>query len=554
MKRFNRKLLCLLLAICMSISPSMVVAAQTASVPAAKADFSYIVPEAVIAGVAYPQRVLAHPDMELMPKEIIEAAGLKEWGFNPLEIESVLVMVAPPSPEMPVPGFGVVVRFAKPISLDDLKPGFTQGAKKGEMSGRPCLIGKAPMAPSFFMSGDKTLLISPAPMLKHIIDNFEAPKAQPVSRIESLISKADKESDLAVVADIQSVGPMLMGLLNSNPVPPPFAPVKRLPELISSAKIQAKVTGKQSIDLELTTKDEASAKEVAEIVNKLIDTGIAMLQAEMAKDMSKNDDPIQKAAVQYFRRISKPIAKPFRPTLDGKLVKFHLNQAKNQQAMQIGVLVALLLPAVQAAREAARRAASCNNLKQIALGMHNYTSAKKDFPQRANFDKNGKPLLSWRVHILPYIEQQELYSKFKLDEPWDSPHNKKLIPLMPQIYRNPSSPFPVNNGKADYLVPTGPGSIFEGQNKTRFRDITDGTSHTILAVEVDPDHAVTWTKPDDLKYDKTNPMAHLGKAHPGGFNAVFADGSVLFISNSIDSEVLLMLFQMNDGQPILRDF
>src|SRR5438477_2970944 len=104
----------------------------------------------------------------------------------------------------------------------------------------------------------------------------------------------------------------------------------------------------------------------------------------------------------------------------------------------IAVLIALLLPAVQSAREAARRAQCVHNLKQIGLAMHNYRSANDAFPMPAITDKNGKPLLSWRVAILPFIEQGELYNKFHTDEPWDSPHNKALLKEMPPTYLCPS--------------------------------------------------------------------------------------------------------------------
>ena len=78
-----------------------------------------------------------------------------------------------------------------------------------------------------------------------------------------------------------------------------------------------------------------------------------------------------------------------------------------------------------------------NNLKQIALAMHNFHAGNNAFPRPAILDEKGKPLLSWRVAILPYIDQQALYDKFKLDEPWDSPHNKALLKEMPAIYRCP---------------------------------------------------------------------------------------------------------------------
>jgi len=103
------------------------------------------------------------------------------------------------------------------------------------------------------------------------------------------------------------------------------------------------------------------------------------------------------------------------------------------------IAVALLLPAVQAARESARRMQGSNNLKQQLLAMHNFHDTHNGFPAAYSTNKDGKPLLSWRVHILPYIEQQPLYNEFKLDEPWDSEHNKKLIAKMPQVFRSPNS-------------------------------------------------------------------------------------------------------------------
>ena len=100
----------------------------------------------------------------------------------------------------------------------------------------------------------------------------------------------------------------------------------------------------------------------------------------------------------------------------------------------IAVLIALLLPAVQAAREAARRIQCVNNLKQLGLAMHNYHDANGFFPQDSVDAKTGKPLLSWRVHLLPYMEEALLYQSFKLDEPWDSEHNIKLLDKLPKVF------------------------------------------------------------------------------------------------------------------------
>src|SRR5439155_1388856 len=120
------------------------------------------------------------------------------------------------------------------------------------------------------------------------------------------------------------------------------------------------------------------------------------------------------------------------------------------------------------------------------------------FPAAAVYDKDGKAILSWRVLILPYIEQDRLYRKFRLNEPWDSPHNKKLLEMMPKTYAAP-------NAKGDppytthYQVFVGPGAGFEGKRGLRIGDFTDGTSNTILVAEAA--RAVPWTKPEDLPYD-----------------------------------------------------
>ncbi|MBC7820403.1 MAG: DUF1559 domain-containing protein, partial [Planctomycetaceae bacterium] len=128
----------------------------------------------------------------------------------------------------------------------------------------------------------------------------------------------------------------------------------------------------------------------------------------------------------------------------------------------VAIGAALLLPAVQQAREAARRAQSKNNLKQIAIAMHNYHDVTKAFPPAANVDAKGKKLLSWRVHILPYVDQAPLYKQFHLDEPWDSEHNKQFIKQIPPVYVQPTHADLAKDGKTVYLVPTGEGTAFEG--------------------------------------------------------------------------------------------
>ncbi len=212
------------------------------------------------------------------------------------------------------------------------------------------------------------------------------------------------------------------------------------------------------------------------------------------------------------------------------------------------VAVALLLPAVQSARQAARRAQSANNLKQIALAMHNYHDTYKNFPAAYSVGKDGKPLLSWRVHILPFIEQNELYKQFHLDEPWDSEHNKTLIAKMPMVYRSPA--VPLEPGKTTYLTVRGERTIFPGGKPMGMQHITDGTSNTIMTVEANPQRAVIWTRPDDFEPDPQDPMKGLLGVWPGGFLVGMADGSVQFLPQTMDRKALGFLFDRADGNAV----
>jgi hypothetical protein len=170
-----------------------------------------------------------------------------------------------------------------------------------------------------------------------------------------------------------------------------------------------------------------------------------------------------------------------------------------------------------------------NNLKQILLALHNHESTYGRFPSNS-YDKDGKPLLSWRVHILPFIEQQPLYQAFKLDEPWDSPHNLPLSQTVVKVFTVPGRP--AEPGHTYFRGFIGPKDVkpeyrpwlIEGDSKgVSIVNITDGTSNTIVVVEAAD--SVPWSKPDDLRYNGVMPLPTLG-GPTGLFLAGFADGSV----------------------------
>ena len=208
----------------------------------------------------------------------------------------------------------------------------------------------------------------------------------------------------------------------------------------------------------------------------------------------------------------------------------------------VAMLIALLLPAIQAAREAARRNASTNNLKQIGLALHNYHDVYRSFPPQATLDANGQPLLSWRVLILPYLEEQALYSQFKLDEPWDSSHNRPLMDLMPETYESPSSG-PEQSSTTFYQMPVGPGTVFSDPTKKVSGRSFQGLRNVIFVVEADSDRAVNWTEPQDLPFDPNKPAQGVGHLRSGGiFLVLHGDGSVSPLASDTDPATLRLMF------------
>lgn len=222
-----------------------------------------------------------------------------------------------------------------------------------------------------------------------------------------------------------------------------------------------------------------------------------------------------------------------------------------ETAEAAALLESLALPLEEALSRTWRRE-SMNRVRQFGLAMHNYHDIHNSLPAQGSVDASGRPLLSWRVHILPHIGQRELFRRFRLDEPWDSPHNRQLIEQMPDIYRSPASRLK-DKGLTNYVFPVGEETVCPGRQGIHFREITDGTSNTVLLLEVDDDHAVIWTKPADLPYDLEQPTKGLGGLYKDVFVAVFCDGAGHFLSVDADPDALRAIFTRAGGEIISWD-
>jgi prepilin-type processing-associated H-X9-DG protein len=225
-----------------------------------------------------------------------------------------------------------------------------------------------------------------------------------------------------------------------------------------------------------------------------------------------------------------------------------------------GIMVALLIPAVQAAREAARRISCNNNLKQIGLAMHNYATRYNCFPPAYIPDKNGKPMHSWRVLILPFMEEgQFVYSQYRFNEPWNSPHNRALAAQMPRVYACPTEGA-FGGSETSYAMIVGPHTISDGPTPRTYAAIKDGLSNTIMVVEATEAH-INWLEPRDLDVEKmqfqigggSNAYSRkneISSPHSNGANVLFCDGSVHFLSSNTSPKKIEAMTTIDGGERV----
>jgi Protein of unknown function (DUF1559) len=234
----------------------------------------------------------------------------------------------------------------------------------------------------------------------------------------------------------------------------------------------------------------------------------------------------------------------------GGVVVYFMVRAVRQAADQVQTVM-------QGAMEAEQ---SRQNLSQIGSAIQKHHDAVSSFPNNS-YDTSGKtarPLLSWRVHILPYLGEDALYKQFKLDEPWDSENNKKLIAKMPAVYASPEARKLAGEGKTFYRGFSAPRGIFEKPPpggggpppKVNIASVVDGTSNTILVI--DAGEAVEWTKPDDLDFSPGRPRLALGGAYPNFpvIMVLMADGTVKQMNRTVPDETLRLLIDRQDGKVI----
>jgi len=201
-------------------------------------------------------------------------------------------------------------------------------------------------------------------------------------------------------------------------------------------------------------------------------------------------------------------------------------------------------------RNAVARTGTGSKLRQVYDALELYANDNNGkYPPPYTKSAQGAPLLSWRVLILPYIEQQNLFNKFNQNEPWDGPTNKPLLSYMPKMYLS-SGNSEVNIAfKTTFLAPVSKETVFSPAGGVMKNAISDGLSNTILVADVDDDFAMEWTRPVDLNVNAQNPALGLTNSNPAGFMALFCDGSVKVAPNRPLPNVWAM-FTIGGGEQV----
>jgi prepilin-type processing-associated H-X9-DG protein len=208
-------------------------------------------------------------------------------------------------------------------------------------------------------------------------------------------------------------------------------------------------------------------------------------------------------------------------------------------------------------RTPSRRAICNNNLRSIALALQQYEATFGCFPPPYIADASGKPMHSWRVLILPYLDLGSLHKQYNFNEPWDGPNNRKLHDAVLPIYSCPSRSKNQSATDTSYVVIVGNETMWPGTKRISLTTIAagDGASKTIMLAEVH-DSGIHWMEPRDLHLTQMAPTINapsgqgISSGHTGGANVAFADGHTQFLPSTMPAETLRALLTINGKETI----
>ncbi|KLU01527.1 hypothetical protein RISK_006683 [Rhodopirellula islandica] len=483
---------------------------------------------------------------QLFPTEVFRVQAMETVGFDPMEVREIRASFAL-SPTTGQPEFGGVVTVDGSVDEAVLLEALDVNAQSMQLGGRT-VYQVQPSPPVVLCQLEKNAADSEVWYIGTLeyMDRVVAAKAEVIEAergpLPNRVANLPARDGVSLVVEMQSIRPMVSGLaMNAaGSLPPRLQPLGQIPGLTDAVLLHLGLIDEAtSMELTVVAIDDSAAEQIESIVQDSLIEAEAMADAAIQRELNASEmSPAMRQATEaYAERVSALVKEAIQPNRVGTDLSIAIESKMG--IASTGVLVGLLLPAVQAAREAARRMQSSNNIKQIMLAMHNHHAAFGELPFSAIVDDDGNPLLSWRVALLPFQDENELYQQFRLDEPWDSEHNLPLAQQIPSVYQPPGAIVPP--GHTIYQAVVGDAIGLKPRQRTGFREFLDGLSNSVLVLETNAEQAVVWTKPEDIAIDLDDPLKGLGQAWQGGFHVGMGDGAVKFITDQIDPELFRKL-------------
>ncbi len=530
-------------------APSTVVAQEKDEAKAAPAqrsfDLSYVPRETSLLVALKPAELLSRPEFEPITRMLRENAKPAPGGFPapPDEIEQWLMVNLPeesaPAAQprrRPRARVGMIVRTTKAQDWKTAAQGYIPTTEEAAIEGHVLYRSKdEPFYPALLAIDNRTALIAQKDLLEIMIEHGPNPGVAPA--LDAAWSRV-KSGPFLIAGNADGLHALIPAMGLTTLEDSAFSPLWEKGRTFALA-IQ---TGD---NLKLEAVATCSSADDACSVADTCQAALTLARNTM-RNLGRQAESKPQVAMPRVFLLSKLIG----PLLDAAKIEVQdkanpitVRLESAPEGLWTAELINVLMPAVQASRAAAQRVQSVNNMKQIGLAFHFYLAANGHFPPAVLLGPDGKTPHSWRVAILPYIEQVELYKQYHFDEPWDGPHNRELLAKIPPLYHAPNAEG--DPTFASYFAPTGPDTIFApGGKGTKINEISDGTVNTILAVE--GRREIPWTKPEDIpippQSDRSTPMPEFGGYSPDGFNVLFADGSVRFVKNSINPQTLRAMF------------
>ena len=461
----------------------------------------------------------------------------KEGGWDPIHLTQAILLVGPMIKDKDGrdrENVGIILRFDEPVDQEQVTKELLRKPIEKELEGKSYFTTEnRPRGDGVYFPDPQTMVFAPHESFELMLNAEEVD-----SQLVKVLNKVDTNKHVILAGAMEPLRPMVAAYNEKwgKRAPPEVIELLSMVNEIDTVVGYGDLTGDKTVHITFTSPSDSAAEKVEGFLTKwqgvLQELDRAPLREEVGHEL-----PAEAIA---------PLFELGEEGLAGVQVKrdqanVSITLARPASLDELPEKIGEVLP--QAAKKSANAAEQfnrMNDIRMLVIAMSTHEADKSYMPAAYSTNKEGEPLLSWRVHILPYLEQEALYNQFKLDEPWDSEHNRELIEKMPAIFGEDTA------GKTRYQVFVSGDdqdarhrSMFRGGTKTNSTYATlDGMSNTIMIVETGPDKAVPWTKPADVAFDYDNPREALGDIDSAGFPAVFCDGHTEMIAATIDAAVL----------------